>query len=348
MELLHKVVDLCLAAHSSDIHLGTDFYPAIRIDGRIVFLDEFPAVTAAQMEALTHALLTKEQNKKIRQNTEVDFAFTFEGRARFRVNVYKERRGLNLALRYIPEKIQTMDDLGLPAPLKNLVSNPYGLVLVTGPTGSGKSTTVAAMIDYINETKNHHIITIEDPIEYLHKNKKSLIKQRTIGYEGDSASFPNALRAALREDPDVILVGEMRDRETTALAVTAAETGHLVISTLHTNNTYQAVNRIIDIFPSDQQQQIRLQVAQNLVGIIAKRLLPERGGGRTAALEILIGTSAVKTQIREAKVQGIPNTIKTCRSEGMILLEDSIQELVLKQIIDREVGQRFLMSQASY
>ena len=300
------------------------------------------------MEALAHALLSKEQYAKVQKSMEVDFAFSFEERARFRVNVYRERRGLNLAMRYITEKIQTLDDLGLPSVLKNLTAQPYGLVLLTGPTGSGKSTTVAAMIDYINETKNHHIITIEDPIEYLHKNKRCLVKQRAIGSSADSTSFPNALRAALREDPDVILVGEMRDRETTALAVTAAETGHLVISTLHTNNTYQAVNRIIDIFPSDQQQQIRLQVAQNLVGIIAQRLVPKRGGGRVAALEILIGTSAVKTQIRENKIQSIPNTIKTCRNEGMILLEDYIAELTLRQVIDKDIGDRFLLSQAAY
>jgi twitching motility protein PilT len=348
MDLFNKIIDYGLGAKTSDIHLGVGYQPVIRRDGRMSPIEDFPILTETDVDAMVKRLLDNKQYQKLSQGEEVDLSFTYQDKARFRVNVYKERKGINLALRYIPDQVPSLDDLGMPDILKKLVAYPYGLILVTGPTGSGKSTTLAAMIDHINQTTNQHIITIEDPIEYIHQNKKCLIKQREIGEGEDSRSFPHALRAALREDPDVILVGEMRDRETMALAITAAETGHLVLSSVHTNNTYQAINRIIDVFPAGQQDQIRIQLAQNLVGIIAQRLLPKRGGGRLAGLEILINNSAIKTQIKENKIAAIPNTIKAGQQEGMVLLQDYIQNLAAKGLVDPEVSYRFLESQAAY
>ena len=345
MEMLEKVVEICLEKGASDIHIGNSFPPTIRVNGELIFLNEFPPLIEQEMNGIIHVLLSEQQFEQLEQGIEVDFAFTFRDKARFRVNVYKERRGINLAMRYIPEKINTLEDLRLPQTIQKMLKQPYGLILITGPTGSGKSTTVAAMVEHINSTRKAHIITIEDPIEYVHENKESLIKQRLVGPEGDSQTFPNALRAALREDPDVIVVGEMRDKETTALAITAAETGHLVISTLHTNTAYQAIHRIIDIFPSDQQSQIRLQLAQNIVGIISQRLIPKIQGGRIAAIEIMVGTNAIRTQIRENKIQSIPNTIKTSREEGMVLLQDYIADLQSQGVITDQEASRFLFDQ---
>lgn len=348
MQLLNQIIDYGLKNKTSDIHLGVGYQPVIRRDGKISFVSDFPALTKEQMTEIIKQMTDVKQYDKLQDGFEIDLGFSYQDRARFRVNIYQERQGLNIALRCLPNIVPSLDDLGLPHALKDLLGRPYGLILVTGPTGSGKSTTLAAMIDHVNQTSNQHIITIEDPIEYLHQNKQSLIKQREIGEGENSKSFPNALRAALREDPDVILVGEMRDRETISLAVTAAETGHLVLSTLHTNNTYQALNRIIDAFPAEHHKQIRSQLQQTLVGILAQRLIPKRGGGRVAALEILISNNTIRAQIKENKLQGIADTIRSSRQEGMILLEDYIKKLISDGIITMEAAQRFAASQAPY
>jgi len=350
METFNKIIEHSLKYKTSDIHLGVGYRPVIRIDGKITFLEDFDTFKTEHINTIIKDLLDQDKFNDLDQGREVDFSFSynFKDKARFRVNVYKERKGINLALRYIPDKVPTIDDLDFPEVLKKICEEPYGLILITGPTGSGKSTTLAAMLDHINKNTAQHIITIEDPIEFIHDNQKCLVKQRAVGEKEDTHSYPQALRAALREDPDVLLIGEMRDLETIKLAMTAAETGHLVLSTLHTNNTYQTINRVIDIFPTDQQDQIRGQLAQNLIGVIAQRLLPKRGGGRIAALEILLCNSAVRTQIREKKIQGIVNTIKTNRAAGMILLEDYIEKLADNRIIDPRAAQRFLKSQAAY
>ncbi len=348
MQLFNQIIDYGLKIKTSDIHLGVGCQPVIRRDGKISFIPDFTALTEEQMSEIIKQLVNDKQYDKLQAGFEVDLGFSYQDKARFRVNIYKERRGFNAALRYLSDTVPSLDDLGLPKTLKDLVGRPYGLILVTGPTGSGKTTTLAAMIDHINQTTNQHIITIEDPIEYLHQNKQCLIKQREIGEDEDSKSFPNALRAALREDPDVILVGEMRDFDTIALAITAAETGHLVLSSLHTNNTYQALNRIIDAFPVEHHVQIRSQLQQNLVGVVAQRLIPKRGGGRVAALEILINNNTIKAQIKDNKLQAIADTIRSSRNEGMILLEDYIKKLISDEIITMEAAQRFLASQAAY
>jgi len=348
MQLFNQIIEYALKNKTSDIHIGASYRPAIRLDGRVTFVKEFAEITEEQMSEIIKSIISEDQFKRLQKGEEIDCSFTFQDKARFRVNVYKERKGLNLALRYIPEVVPTLEELGLPEVLKQMLSKPYGLILVTGPTGSGKSSTLAAMIDHINKTTQQHIITIEDPIEYIYKNEKCLIKQREVGQDEDTVSFPKALRAALREDPDVLLVGEMRDKETMQLAITAAETGHLVLSTVHTNNTYQAINRIIDVFSAEQQNQIRTQLAQNLVGVVAQRLLPKKGGGRIAGLEILLSNSAVKSNIRDNKIQAIPNTIKTSRQDGMIMMEDYIAELVAKGVVEPDVAKRFTGSQAAY
>ena len=352
MNLLEQIINRGIQKNTSDIHLGVGFVPALRLDGRVVFENELKPITPGQIEECLKRLLTDDERARLQQGCEIDTAFSYSKDARFRVHAYQERGGINIALRYLPDSRPTLESLGMFSEyerlFEKLLCEPYGLLLVTGPTGAGKSTTLAAMIDYINTHKTDHVITIEDPIEYLHTSKQSLIKQREVGEGKDSASFPQALRAALREDPDVILVGEMRDRATISLAITAAETGHLVLSTLHTNTTYQAVNRIVDVFPPDQQGQIRSQLSQNLAGIIAQRLIPKKQGGRAIALEILINTNAIKTQIRDNKLQTIQSTMQTSKAEGMILLKDYIARLVAEGLIDEEVGARFLLSQAAY
>ncbi|HCA67209.1 MAG: hypothetical protein A3H61_04350 [Candidatus Jacksonbacteria bacterium RIFCSPLOWO2_02_FULL_44_20] len=342
----HHIIEEARKNNCSDIHIGVGYAPVIRVDGRITYLSKLQIATKEIMEKNIREFFGESAFTSAIGGREVDIAFS-HAKTRFRVNIYRERRGLNVAMRVIPEEIPTIESLGLLPPygetLKQLVEAPYGLILITGPTGCGKSTTLAAMIGYINSKRTEHIITLEDPIEYLHENNQCLVKQREVGDGEDSASFSQALRSALREDPDVILVGEMRDQDTMSLAVSAAETGHLVLSTVHTNNTYQAVNRIIDVFPGDRQDQIRGQLAQNLVGVISQRLIPKRDGGRVVVAEFLINTSAVKTQIRDNKLQMIPNTIKTGREEGMILLSDYVKMLIENEVIERKEGEKHLV-----
>ncbi|MCA1710632.1 MAG: type IV pilus twitching motility protein PilT [Actinobacteria bacterium] len=286
------------------------------------------------MEKLIRSVLTPEQAATFDREHELDFSFTWDENARFRANAFLQRGSMALALRVIPYEIPTFAQLGLPAVVNSFVNAPQGLVLVTGPTGSGKSTTLASMIDYINQSRACHILTIEDPIEYVHRHKRSAVNQREVGEDTDS--FPRALRAALREDPDVLLVGEMRDLETIQIALTIAETGHLVFATLHTNDTAQAVDRIVDVFPGDRQDQIRLQLSNSLSGILHQRLLPRVGGGRVAAFEVLVANTPVRNLIREGKSRQLRNSITTGQKEGMQTLEASLTSLVKQGLVTYE------------
>ncbi len=318
----------------SDLHLTTGSPPVMRIDGQMQRI-KFRDLTNKDMEALVYEIMEDEWRIRFLEKLDYDFAYEIEGLARFRVNVFWQRKGLGAVMRTIPSKILTADQLGLSDTVRKFCMLTKGLVLVTGPTGSGKSTTLAAMIDLINETRAEHVLTIEDPIEFVHPNKKCLINQREI--TTNTRSFANALRAALREDPDVILVGEMRDRETIELGMTAAETGHLVLGTLHTSTAPKTVDRIIDVFPADQQEQIRTMLAESLKGVISQVLLRRKGGkGRVAAQEIMVATPAVSNLIRENKIFQVPSMIQTGKKDGMQLLDQHILEFLMSGEIDAE------------
>jgi twitching motility protein PilT len=316
----------------SDLHLTTGAPPLMRLHGEMKAFP-FRELTAANMETLLHEIMVDEWKEDFGERMDLDFAYEIPGVSRFRVNVFQQRKGMGAVFRTIPTEILTADRLGLPDAVRNFARLSKGLVLVTGPTGSGKSTTLAALIDLINETRRDHILTIEDPIEFTHPNKKCLVNQREVGT--NTRSFAAALRAALREDPDVILVGEMRDRETIELGITAAETGHLVFGTLHTNSAPKTVDRIIDVFPADQQSQIRSMLAESLKGVVAQVLLKRKGGkGRIAAQEIMVGTSALSNLIRENKIHQIPSIIQTGRKDGMQLLDQHIMDHLMAGTID--------------
>jgi twitching motility protein PilT len=316
----------------SDLHLTTGSPPVMRVHGLMQRL-KFRELTPKDMETLVYEIMEEEWRMRFLSEQDFDFAYEIEGLARFRVNIFWQRKGLAVVMRTIPSTVLTADDLGLPDAVRKFCMLSKGLVLVTGPTGSGKSTTLAAMVDLINETRADHILTIEDPIEFVHPNKKCLVNQREVGT--NTKSFANALRAALREDPDVILVGEMRDRETIELGITAAETGHLVFGTLHTNSAPKTVDRIIDVFPADQQDQIRAMLAESLKGVISQVLLRKKGGkGRMAAQEIMAGTSAISNLIREGKIHQIPSIIQTGKKDGMQLLDQHILEFLMSGQID--------------
>ena len=319
---------------ASDIHITVGMPIIYRINGKLIKTGE-ETLTPQMTDKLVKDILNDIQLKELMENGEIDTSYSAPGLARFRVNVYKQRGSFCLAIRIIPLNIPTMEELGIPAVAKDLALMPRGLVLITGPTGSGKSTTLATMIDLINNEKNCHILTLEDPIEYLHKHKKSIVNQREIG--NDSRSFASALRAALRQDPDVILVGEMRDLETISIALTAAETGHLVLSTLHTLGAAKTVDRIIDVFPPYQQQQIRIQFSSVIQGIISQQLLPRAdGSGRVAAFEVMIATSAIRNLIREEKTHQIDTVIQTGAQYSMQTFDSSLVSLYKKGLIDRD------------
>lgn len=316
----------------SDLHLSTGSPPVMRVHGHMQRL-KFRELTPKDLETLIYEVMEEEWRIRFMAEQDFDFAYEIEDLARFRVNVFWQRKGLAAVMRTIPSKILTADDLKLPEAVRRFCMLSKGLVLVTGPTGSGKSTTLAAMVDLINDTRADHILTIEDPIEFTHPNKKCLVNQREIGT--NTKSFANALRAALREDPDVILVGEMRDRETIELGITAAETGHLVFGTLHTNSAPKTVDRIIDVFPADQQDQIRAMLAESLKGVVSQVLLRLKGGkGRCAAQEVMVGTSAISNLIREGKIHQIPSIIQTGKKDGMQLLDQHIMEYLMSGEID--------------
>lgn len=314
-----------LEKDASDLHITVSTPPMVRQHGELVPLD-YPPLTAQDTKELIYSILTQDQREQLERNWEYDFSYSLIGHARFRVNAYFQRNSIGAAFRIIPMQIKTLEELGMPQSLELLVRRPRGLILVTGPTGSGKSTTLASILNIVNETKSYHIITIEDPIEYLHKHKKSIVNQREVG--SDTKSFTNALKYVLRQDPDVILIGEMRDMETISAALTAAETGHLVFATLHTQDAPQTIDRIIDVFPPHQQQQIRVQLAGTLQGVVCQQLLPTRDGqGRVVAYEILVPTPGVRNMIREAKTHQICNAMQTGQQHGMITMDYCLADL---------------------
>lgn len=332
-ELLERMVE----ANASDLHVTTGTPPAIRVRGEVERLDGFDALTAEETQQLLYRILSSEQQKQLEVNRQLDFSYSIPGLARFRVNTYFQRESVGAAFRLIPTELKTLEELGIPESLHVLAEKPRGLVLVTGPTGSGKSTTLAAIIDEINRNRSEHILTIEDPIEFLHRHKRCIVNQREIG--PDAKSFAEALRAALRQDPDVILVGEMRDLETISTALTAAETGHLVFGTLHTQSAPSTIDRIIDVFPAEQQEQVRIQIANSLQGVVTQALLPTADGmGRVPALEILLPDDAVRNLIRQGKVEQIYSVMQTNTGRGMQTMEQSLGDLIMRRIVDVELG----------
>src|SRR4030088_3421031 len=322
-DLLMEVV----SRRASDLHLSAGACPTVCVRGRLSPLDEYSKLSGTDTREIIYSILTGDQRQRLETNWQLDFAYSIPGHARFRVNAYFQRGALGAAFRLIPHDLTSIDGLGLPPSVHEFTRRPRGFVLVTGPTGSGKSTSLAAMIDEINRTREEHIMTIEDPIEFLHGHKKCLVNQREVG--SDAPSFGDALKAALRQDPDVILVGEMRDLETIATAITAAETGHLVFATLHTQDTPQTIDRIIDVFPSAQQGQIRAQLSVALQGIMTQMLLPTAdGSGRCVAAEVLLPTPAVRNLIREGKTHQIYSVLQTSSAAGMQTMDASLTELV--------------------
>jgi twitching motility protein PilT len=349
MENTENLIDQYLRymteCNASDLHLSTGESPAMRVDGDMIrFGEDDEKLTDSELEKLTNQMMTEEQIKKFEKTKDEDFSYQLTGVGRFRVNVFQQGRGRGTILRRIPEEVLTMAQLGMetktiggneePNVFKTLANSPKGLVLVTGPTGSGKSTTLAAMIDYINKNKKKHILTIEDPIEFVHTPQKSVINQREV--HRDTESFDAALRAALRQDPDVILVGEMRDLETIKLALSAAETGHVVFGTLHTNSATKTIDRIIDVFPGNEKPMIRSMLSESLVGVISQTLLKRNGGGRVAAHEIMVATSAIKNLIREDKIPQMYSAIQTGTKFGMKTMDQALKDLVDMGIVDRE------------
>ena len=327
-----------LERRASDLHITAGAPPTIRIRGRLTPLEDFPMLTPADTREIVYSILNNDQRQRLETDWQVDLAYAIPGRARFRVNAYFQRSAIGAAFRLIPAQIQTVEELGLPPIVHELVKKPRGFVLCTGPTGSGKSTSLASMINEINETREEHIMTVEDPIEFLHKHKKCLVNQRELG--SDAQSFAAALKSALRQDPDVILVGEMRDLETIGTALTAAETGHLVFATLHTQDTPQTIDRIIDVFPPHQQDQVRVQLSVALQGIITQTLLPTAdGAGRCLAAEILVPTPAIRNLIREGKTHQIYSVLQTSASAGMQTMDSSLASLVRSGKITRQLAE---------
>jgi twitching motility protein PilT len=332
-DVLLQVMD----RNASDLHLTAGSQPMIRHHGKLHALD-YPVLTPQMTREVIYSILTNDQRQRLETDWQIDFAYSIPGKARFRVNSYFQRASLSAAFRLIPSEMPKLRDLALPPVLQEFAKKPRGFVLVTGPTGSGKSTTLAAMIDVINRDREEHILTIEDPIEFMHRHQRCIVNQREIG--ADAEDFALALKAALRQDPDVILVGEMRDLETISTALTAAETGHLVFATLHTQDAAQTVDRIVDVFPPDQQQQVRVQLSVSLQGIVTQQLLPTAdGNGRTVATEVLVPTPAVRNLIREGKTHQIYSALQTGAQFGMQTMDTSLAQLVREQKITRELAE---------
>jgi twitching motility protein PilT len=326
-----------IESEASDLHLTAGSQPMVRERGQLRALD-YPKLTPQHTREIVYGILSNDQRQRLETDWQIDLAYSVPGKVRFRVNAYFQRASVGAAFRLIPEDMPALDELGLPPVLRDFTKKPRGFVLVTGPTGSGKSTTLAAMLDLINQERREHVMTIEDPIEFLHHHKGCIVNQRELG--GDAKSFALALKAALRQDPDVILVGEMRDLETISTALTAAETGHLVFATLHTQDTAQTVDRIVDVFPPAQQHQVRVQLSVALQGIVTQQLLPTADGqGRVCAAEVLVPTPAVRNLIREGKTHQIYSVLQTGATHGMQTMDASLADLVRRQRITRELAE---------
>ena len=333
---ISQLLAFAVQQDASDCHLSAEEPPMLRVDGDIKKLD-LPPLSKEEVHALVYDIMSDVQRKTFQELLECDFSFDLTGVARFRVNAFMQRKGEAAVFRIIPTKIRTLEEMEMPSILQHLCAKRKGLIVVTGPTGSGKSTTLAAMVDYLNNTFEGHILTVEDPIEFVHQSKKCLINQRELGPH--THSFANAMRSALREDPDAILVGEMRDLDTIQLALTAAETGHIVFATLHTSSAPKTVDRVIDVFPATQQSQIRAQFAECIEGVITQKLLKKKTGGRIPALEIMTGTTAIRNLIREGKIHQIPGTIQVSQKDGMQTLDMALQSLVARDLVTKEEAQ---------
>jgi twitching motility protein PilT len=339
-EKIENILRAALEFKASDIHLTVGVPPIFRINGDIKRYGK-EILLPADTEEIAKITIPENMYELFKEKGELDYSYGIPGVSRFRVNAYHQRKSVSLALRVVASKTPTIEELDLPKIIPELVERPQGLILVTGPTGSGKSTTLASMIDYVNRTMRKHIVTLEDPIEYLHKHGNSIIDQREVGF--DTQSYANGLKGALRQDPDIILVGEMRDLETIGIAITAAETGHLVLGTLHTSSAPSTINRIIDVFPPAQQPQIRVQLASVLVGVISQRLFPTVDKkGRKAATEILVNNPAIANLIRNEKIHQIQSTMQTSRAQGMHTLEMSIRDLIDRNLIQKEAVNKYL------
>jgi len=328
-----RILELAISKGASDIHIVVGSHPLLRIDGRLLPVTSQQPLNLEVVNSLLSEIAAPELLKQVKEKNEVDFSFQFDG-TRFRTNIYLQKDLPSASLRLISNNVKSYTELGLPPIIEYFTSQSQGLVVISGPTGHGKSTTLASMVQKINLERREHIITIEDPIEYLFSSQKSLVSQREVG--NDTKSFPDALRSALREDPNVILIGEMRDLETIESALTMAETGHLVLTTLHTNSAAQTIDRIVGVFPAYQQQQIRSQLASVLLGVVSQRLIPKISGGRVVATEVMVSNSAIATLIRDNKIHQIPNVIQTSASEGMILLDKVLAELVSRGDVSLE------------
>ncbi|HYM49484.1 MAG TPA: type IV pilus twitching motility protein PilT [Candidatus Limnocylindrales bacterium] len=328
---IEAYLQVLLEQGASDLILSAGAPPTMRKDGILVPIAP-QALRPDQTEQLTHELLSPERWSFFLEHGDLDFSFNWQGRARFRINAFRQRGSVGMVMRLIPYQVPNFDQLGVPQVVRGLTSLPQGLILVTGPTGSGKSSTLAAMVNDILSTSPRHVITIEDPIEYVYRHQVGVVEQREVG--SDVASFPDALRAALRQTPDVLLIGEMRDLETITTAITVAETGHLVLATLHTNDTTQAVDRMVDVFPAEQQQQVRVQLSSTLAAVIYQQLLPRRGGGRVAAFEVLLNTLPVQNLIKEGKTRQLRNIVATSSKDGMTTMERSLTELIKAGLVE--------------
>jgi twitching motility protein PilT len=348
---VQKLLQTAIQYHASDLYLGSGAKPTMRVNGKLVSVNEHPELTNEMVETYLHQILPESMSVRMAQETDLDGAVALEGVGRFRVNVFRQRKGLSAVFRVIPEVPMTLNDLHLPETLRDLTKLHQGLVLITGPTGSGKSSTLAALIHEINRDSSKHIITIENPIEFIHENDQCIIEQREVGPH--TPNFKTALRAALREDPDIILVGEMRDLETISLAITAAETGHLILSTLHTSGAAKAIDRIIDVFPADQQQQVRTQVSETLEAVVWQQLLPAEvetvnNTKRIAACEIMRSNHAVRNLVRKGHTHQIDSVIETSRKEGMQTMEHALKELTKQKFITDNVRKQYSPDKIDY
>lgn len=343
---IESLLEECVRRNASDLHLQYGLPPILRIDGALSPVPSTPVLNEEMLKSLIYSTLDEDQRAILDKDKEFDYSFSFGDIARFRVNAFHERGKLAAAFRLIPNQIRSINDLGMPTIVETFAEYPRGLVLVTGPTGSGKSTTLAALVDKINREKSAHIITIEDPIEFTHKSQRSVIVQREVHY--DTFSFSAALRSALREDPDVVLIGEMRDLETIQAAITIAETGHLVFATLHTNSAAQSIDRMVDVFPPHQQTQVRTQLANILMAICAQRLVPAIGGGRVVAAEIMIANSAIRALIRDGKTHQIDTAIQTGADQGMQTMDRTLAKLVQTGVITYDSGREYAVDITEY